>query len=196
MRGESGALTSEEVELGQRLWLRVEKVEVMGEDDVDAPDELRECAGEGWWAASAMSQAPLLVSASSLGRVRSRGKEKERRLLMLAVAVDGVEAVDGAARSTARRSHGGSAVVSWCGYDGCMRGRTRSGRVAGGVQREVRAPNGDGVGTTRAWERDARRLAARNPSSGRGCRRLSIVDARGRALTRARRTRQNEVSRA
>ena len=44
--GESGVVASEELELGQRLWLRCEKVEAIGEDVFDAPDELRECAGE------------------------------------------------------------------------------------------------------------------------------------------------------
>lgn len=43
--GESGLMTSEEVELGQRLWPRVEKVGVIGEDALEPAEESRECAG-------------------------------------------------------------------------------------------------------------------------------------------------------
>lgn len=43
--GESGVVARDELELGHLLWLRFEKVEVMGDEEVDAPDESRECAG-------------------------------------------------------------------------------------------------------------------------------------------------------
>lgn len=46
--GESGLVTSDEVELGQRLWPRVEKVGVIGEDALEPAEESRECAGVKW----------------------------------------------------------------------------------------------------------------------------------------------------
>jgi hypothetical protein len=76
--GDSGALANDELELGQRLWLRAEKVDVIGDDVADALDELRECAGEYRTGDSmtAMSPSrPLLVD--------NLGNEKERVLLML-----------------------------------------------------------------------------------------------------------------
>ena len=38
-------MASDELELGHRLWLRKEKVGVMGVDAFDATDEFRECPG-------------------------------------------------------------------------------------------------------------------------------------------------------
>lgn len=48
MAGESGLVTSEEVELGHREWLRVEKVGVIGEEVAEPPEDSRECVGVKW----------------------------------------------------------------------------------------------------------------------------------------------------
>lgn len=45
LTGESGEEATEELELGQRPWLRVEKVGVTGEEALDALEDSREWAG-------------------------------------------------------------------------------------------------------------------------------------------------------
>ena len=42
LAGESGVVAREELELGQRLWLRLELEGVIGEDALEAPEESRE----------------------------------------------------------------------------------------------------------------------------------------------------------
>lgn len=48
MTGDSGVVSSEEVEPGQRVWLGLEKVDVTGEDVLEPADESRECPGMKW----------------------------------------------------------------------------------------------------------------------------------------------------
>lgn len=72
-------VASDELELGQRLWLRLENVEAIGEDVLDAPDELRECVGDGRYGDSILS--------SSCFAVVDLGKVKERILLILYLLV-------------------------------------------------------------------------------------------------------------
>lgn len=79
LTGESGDVASEELELGHRLWLRLENVEAIGEDPADdAPDELRECAEPDWYGDPGCD----IVSSCFFGPL-NLGKERERILLML-----------------------------------------------------------------------------------------------------------------
>lgn len=41
-------MTSDELELGHRLWLRLEKDELSGEDGLDPVEELLECPAANW----------------------------------------------------------------------------------------------------------------------------------------------------
>lgn len=64
----------EEVELGHRLWLRDEKVDVMGDERVEAADESRECDGE-------TSVGLDIVSLSSCLVILGKDRERMRRML-------------------------------------------------------------------------------------------------------------------
>lgn len=46
--GEFGVVVRDEFELGYLLWFWFEKVEVMGDEDVDVLDEFCECVGVKW----------------------------------------------------------------------------------------------------------------------------------------------------
>lgn len=75
MLGESGEAASEELELGQRLWLRLEEVGVTGR--LDAPEEWRECAGVRCKGESHAISFSLCLMTGIFG------KEKERILSIL-----------------------------------------------------------------------------------------------------------------
>jgi len=79
LTGESGVDASEELELGHRVWPREENVELIGEEALDALEELRECA------IAAIYGDPELDKLSSSRRfeVLNLGNVKERILLML-----------------------------------------------------------------------------------------------------------------
>lgn len=48
MTGDSGVVSRDEFEPGQRLWPGLEKVEVTGEEVLDPAEESRECPGMKW----------------------------------------------------------------------------------------------------------------------------------------------------
>ena len=80
LTGDSGVETSDELELGQRLWLLAENVGVMGDEAHEVPESLRVCAE-----AERYGDLDAAISSSSgfLDAECSRGNEKERIMLIL-----------------------------------------------------------------------------------------------------------------
>jgi hypothetical protein len=76
LTGDSGVVPKEEFEFCHSPWLRLENVGVRGVDEVDAPEDSRECDDSNWYG------EPAIASSGFLDRPIF-GIEKERILLIL-----------------------------------------------------------------------------------------------------------------
>lgn len=76
LTGDSGVVPNEEFEFCHSPWLRLENVGVRGVDEVEAPEDSRECDDSNWYG------EPAIASSGLLDRPIF-GIEKERILLML-----------------------------------------------------------------------------------------------------------------
>jgi hypothetical protein len=76
--GDSGVVPKEEFEFCHSPWLRLENVGVRGVDDVEAPEDSRECDASNWYG----EPEPGIASSGFLDKPIF-GMEKERVLLIL-----------------------------------------------------------------------------------------------------------------